>query len=74
MKAYDTMVSELTELRFIPIRNPSVAGGRIQSARTDDEEAAIRAEAMAQGLVAGTAMRVQPNPGLWRVINYARET
>jgi hypothetical protein len=67
------MVSNLTELRFIPIRSSSVAGIKFRTANSDDEEATIRANAKAQGLLAGPAMRVRPNPEFWRVIDYARK-
>lgn len=60
-------------LRVIPITKPGVTGFSYAVVNTDDEEVAVRKNAVSQGLFAGTAMRSQPNPEFWSFIDYVKE-
>jgi hypothetical protein len=59
-------------LRVIPISKPSVAGVSFAMARTDTEEAATRANAGGQGLLAGEAMPTHRNPQFWSFIDHIK--
>jgi hypothetical protein len=59
----------MNRLRVIPLASPRVGGISFTIARTDDEEAAVRERAAAQGLLAGAAMPTRPNPAVWSVLS-----
>jgi len=62
----------LSALRVIPIAKPGVAGISFALAITDEVEASVRKNATSQGLLAGTAMRLQPDPSIWRLIDHLK--
>jgi hypothetical protein len=56
-------------LKLIPISKPGVPGVSYAVARTDVDEAAVRKNAAAQGLLAGIAMPTGTNPQFWSFID-----
>jgi hypothetical protein len=60
-------------LRVIPISKPGVTGLSHAVVSTDDQEAAVRANAVSQGLFTGTAMPSPPNPEIWSFIDYLKK-
>lgn len=56
-------------LRFIPISKPGAPGVSYAVARTDADETAVRKNAAAQGLLAGTAMPTGTNPQFWSFVD-----
>jgi hypothetical protein len=57
----------------IPISKPGVTGLSNAVVSTDDQEVAVRKNADSQGLFAGTAMRLQPNPDFWSFIDHLKK-
>jgi hypothetical protein len=58
-------------LRVIPITKPG-GGFSFACARTDAEETAARENARALGLHSGVTMPIEPDPGIWSVIDYLK--
>jgi len=59
------------QLRVIPVTKPG-GGFSFACARTDAEETAAREKAEALGLRAGATMPIEPDPGIWSVIDYLK--
>jgi hypothetical protein len=59
-------------LRVIPIVKPGTTASTVALARTDEEETAARQKAAAEGLIAGAAQEVEPNPDAWGVIDHIK--
>ena len=55
-------------LRVIPIVKPGSTAFTFALARTDADEAAARQRAAAEGLVAGAAKEIEPDPTIWSAI------
>jgi hypothetical protein len=59
-------------LRVIPIAKPGGAGFSFAVAPTDEVEETVRKNAAAQGLLAGAAIPIKPDPTIWKVIDYLK--
>jgi hypothetical protein len=56
-------------LRVIPVIKPGSTAFTFALARNDDDETAARQKAAANGLIAGVAKELEPDPTIWGLID-----
>jgi hypothetical protein len=59
-------------LRVIPVVKPGSTAFTFALARDDEAETVARQKAAANGLIAGPAKEVEPDPGLWSLLGYIK--
>ena len=72
MTSHPNKTPDISGLRIIPVAKQGVPGISMKMAHTDEQEAAIREAAQAQGLIAGNAMTFEPNPFVRKVMDDIR--
>lgn len=56
-------------LRVIPVIKPGTTVFTFALARDDDAETAARQKAAANGLIAGPAKEIEPDPAMWSLLD-----